>query len=238
MKTGLVLVVLGHVSFIAAAVLHGTMLRFVAAARDAVVLQYCVVDILSVTSAILVIIAGIAAVVLSRYLPSTPLRWTVFSLNVACALLSLTCALGLLASIAVTFATQGRALLAACTFESPERPTLAPDCPFDPTRIYSSSLCLWAISLMLCVAESVSALRCAQLVHRLLELRPWWGKSCHHTVSPLQSTGKSLLKSLTGQPHPPLNRASDNWGKSLLTTTKGLQSPGKPDLPAKSDSYI
>ncbi|CAO2589134.1 Transmembrane protein 54 [Lemmus lemmus] len=218
MKTGLVLVVLGHVSFIAAAVLHGTMLRFVAAARDAVVLQYCVVDILSVTSAIL--------------------RWTVFSLNVACALLSLTCALGLLASIAVTFATQGRALLAACTFESPERPTLAPDCPFDPTRIYSSSLCLWAISLMLCVAESVSALRCAQLVHRLLELRPWWGKSCHHTVSPLQSTGKSLLKSLTGQPHPPLNRASDNWGKSLLTTTKGLQSPGKPDLPAKSDSYI
>lgn len=54
MKTGLVLVVLGHVSFIAAAVLHGTMLRFVATTRDAVVLQYCVVDILSVTSAIVV----------------------------------------------------------------------------------------------------------------------------------------------------------------------------------------
>lgn len=54
MKTGLVLVVLGHVSFIAAAVLHGTMLRFVATTRDAVALQYCVVDILSVTSAIVV----------------------------------------------------------------------------------------------------------------------------------------------------------------------------------------
>ncbi|XP_038191040.1 transmembrane protein 54 isoform X4 [Arvicola amphibius] len=142
MKTGLVLVVLGHVSFIAAAVLHGTMLRFVAAASDAVVLQYCVVDILSVTSAIL-----------------------------------------------------GRALLAACTFESPELPTLAPDCPFDPTRIYSSSLCLWAISLMLCVAESVSALRCAQLVHRLLELRPWWGKNCHHMMqtSPEPLDGHDLL---------------------------------------------
>ncbi|EDL80524.1 transmembrane protein 54, isoform CRA_b [Rattus norvegicus] len=161
MKTGLVLVVLGHVSFIAAAVLHGTMLRFVATTRDAVVLQYCVVDILSVTSAIV--------------------RWTVFSLSVACALLSLTCALGLLASIAVTFATKGRALLAPCTFENTELPTLAPDCPFDPTRIYSSSLCLWAISLIFCLAESMSAVRCAQLVHRLLELRPWWGKSCHHT---------------------------------------------------------
>lgn len=54
MKTGLVLVVLGHVSFIAAALLHGTVLRYVVAPRDAVALQYCVVNILSVTSAIVV----------------------------------------------------------------------------------------------------------------------------------------------------------------------------------------
>ncbi|XP_019514704.1 PREDICTED: transmembrane protein 54 isoform X2 [Hipposideros armiger] len=143
MKTGLVLVVLGHV-----------------------------------------ITSGIAAIVLSRYLPSIPLRWAVFSSSVACALLSLTCALGLLASIVVTFATQGRALLAACTFESPELLALAPDCPFDPTRIYSSSLCLWGISLVFCVTESVFAVRCAQLTHQLLELRPWWGKSSHHMVRP------------------------------------------------------
>lgn len=54
MKTGLVLVVLGHMSFIAAALLHGTVLRYVAAPHDAAALQYCVVNILSVTSAILV----------------------------------------------------------------------------------------------------------------------------------------------------------------------------------------
>ncbi|XP_055429783.1 transmembrane protein 54 isoform X2 [Bubalus kerabau] len=162
MKTGLVLVVLGHVSFIAAALLHGTVLRYVAAPNDAVALQYCVVDILSVTSAIV--------------------RWTVFSSSVACALLSLTCALGLLASIAVTFATQGRALLAACTFGGPERLALAPNCPFDPTRIYSSSLCLWGISLLFCVAESVFAVRSAQLAHQVLELRPWLGKSSHRMM--------------------------------------------------------
>ncbi|XP_036112751.1 transmembrane protein 54 isoform X1 [Molossus molossus] len=186
MKTGLVLVVLGHVSFIAAALLHGTVLRYVAAPHDTVALQYCVVNILSVTSAIVVITSGTTAIVLSRYLPSIPLRWAVFSSSVACAFLSLTCALGLLASIAVTFATQGRALLAACTFRSPELLALAPDCPFDPTRIYSSSLCLWGISLVFCVAESVFAVRCARLIHQLLELRPWWGKSSHHMpfVSP------------------------------------------------------
>ncbi|XP_004406493.1 PREDICTED: transmembrane protein 54 isoform X2 [Odobenus rosmarus divergens] len=182
MKTGLVLVVLGHVSFVAAALLHGTVLRYVAGPHDAVALQYCVVNILSVTSAIV--------------------RWTVFSSSVACALLSLTCALGLLASIAVTFATQGRALLATCTFGSPEVLVLVPDCPFDPTRIYSSSLCLWGISLVFCVAESVFAVRCAQLTHQLLELRPWWGKSSHHVMqeSPEPVEGHDLLSCTSSEP--------------------------------------
>uniref|UniRef100_A0ABI8ANX6 Transmembrane protein 54 n=1 Tax=Felis catus TaxID=9685 RepID=A0ABI8ANX6_FELCA len=252
MKTGLVLVVLGHVSFIAAALLHGTVLRYVVAPRDAVALQYCVVNILSVTSAIVVITSGVAAIVLSRYLPSIPLRWTVFSSSMACALLSLTCALGLLSSIAVTFATQGRALLAACTFGSPGLLVLVPDCPFDPTRIYvsaqawdcrrgqgragevggwvvtprgssevgrvlgdppcilplvppppqSSSLCLWGISLVFCVAESVFAVRCAQLAHQLLELRPWWGKSSHHMMqeSPEPVEGHDLLSCTSSEP--------------------------------------
>ncbi|XP_008580103.1 PREDICTED: transmembrane protein 54 [Galeopterus variegatus] len=202
MKTGLVLVVLGHVSFITAAVLHGTVLRYVAAPPDAVALQYCVVNILSVISAIVVIASGIADIMLSRYLPSTPLRWTVFSSNVACALLSLTCALGLFASIVVTFATQGRALLATCTFGNPEQPVLTPDCPFDPTRIYSSSLCLWGISLMFCVSESMFAVRGTQLAHKLLELRPWWGKSCHHTMldSPEPMEGHDQLSCASSEP--------------------------------------
>ncbi|KAM9242969.1 transmembrane protein 54 isoform 2-T2 [Dugong dugon] len=201
MKTGLVLVVLGHVSFIAAALLHGTVLRYVAPPHDAVALQYCVVNIFSVTSAI-VITSGIAAIVLSRYLPSIPLRWTVFGSSVACALLSLTCALGLLASMAVTFATQGRALLAACTFGSPELLAITPDCPFDPTRVYSSSLCLWGIALVFCMAESVFAVRCAQLTHHLLELRPWWGKSSHHPIleSPEPTEGCDRLNCTSLEP--------------------------------------
>lgn len=54
-----------------------------------------------------------------------------------------------------------------------------------PVSLQSSSLCLWGISLVFCVAESVFAVRCAQLAHQLLELRPWWGKSSHHMVRPL-----------------------------------------------------
>ncbi|KAM6218627.1 transmembrane protein 54 isoform 4-T4 [Rhynchocyon petersi] len=169
MKTGLVLVVLGHMSFITAALLHGTVLRYVAAPHNAVALQYCVVNILSVTSAIVVITAGIATIVLSRYLPSIPL---------------------------------GQALLANCTFGSPELLALSPDCPFDPTRIYSSSLCLWGIALVLCVAESVFAVRSAQLAHQLLELRPWWGKRSHHPIpeSPETTEGHNLLSCTSAEP--------------------------------------
>ncbi|XP_004641039.1 transmembrane protein 54 [Octodon degus] len=201
LKAGLVMVVLGHLSFVAAAILHGTVLRYVTTPHDAVALQYCVVNIVSVTSAIVVISSGIAVIVLSRYLPSMVLRWTVFSSSIACVLLTLTCALGLLASIAVTFATQGRALLTVCTFGSPELLVLTPDCPFDPTRIYSSSLCLWGISLVLCVAESVFAVRCIQLTHQVLELRPWWGKSGHHVVqSPEPVEGHNLMSCTSSVP--------------------------------------
>uniref|UniRef100_A0A2I3GA25 Transmembrane protein 54 n=1 Tax=Nomascus leucogenys TaxID=61853 RepID=A0A2I3GA25_NOMLE len=149
MKTGLVLVVLGHVSFVTAALFHGTVLRYVGTPQDAVALQYCVVNILSVTSAIV-----------------------------------------------------GKALLAACTFGSSELLALAPDCPFDPTRIYSSSLCLWGIALVLCVAENVFAMRCAQLTHQLLELRPWWGKSSHHMMreNPELVEGRDLLSCTSSEP--------------------------------------
>ncbi|XP_049630998.1 transmembrane protein 54 isoform X2 [Suncus etruscus] len=182
MKQGLVLVVLGHLSFITAAILHGTVLRYVVTPGNALTLQYCVINILSVTSAIM--------------------RWTVFSLSVACALLTLTCALGLLASIAKTFATQGQALLAACTLGSPELLALASNCPFDPTRIYSSSLCLWGISLVLCVAETVFAVRCAHFSHQLLGLRPWCGKSYPLSLqeSPEPVEGRDLLSCTSSEP--------------------------------------
>ncbi|XP_068924231.1 transmembrane protein 54 [Petaurus breviceps papuanus] len=205
MKTGLVLLVLGHIGFITAALLHGTALRYVTDTHDAVSLQYAVSNILAVTSAIMIIACGITVIVLSRYLSITSLRWTVFAASVTSALFSLVCSLGLLASIAITFANQGRSLLATCSFRNSELLSLTPDCPFDPTRIYSSTLCLWAISLVLCVAESTFAVRAAQLTHQLLELRPWWGKRSHQLVTESSSLNEAgdLLSCSSSEAAPP-----------------------------------
>lgn len=54
MKTGLILIVIGHLNFITSALVHGTVLRHIANPTDAISLQYAISNIISVISAILV----------------------------------------------------------------------------------------------------------------------------------------------------------------------------------------
>ncbi|NWR36363.1 TMM54 protein, partial [Tachuris rubrigastra] len=68
MKTGLILLIAGHLNFITGALVHGTVLRFVGTPRDAVSLQYVIANTASVIAALLTISCGIAALMLSRYL--------------------------------------------------------------------------------------------------------------------------------------------------------------------------
>lgn len=54
MKTGLILLIVGHLNFITGALVHGTVLRFVVTARDATSLHYGVTNTASVIAALLV----------------------------------------------------------------------------------------------------------------------------------------------------------------------------------------
>ncbi|NXH32232.1 TMM54 protein, partial [Myiagra hebetior] len=62
MKTGLILLIVGHLNFITGALVHGTVLRFVVSARDATSLHYGVTNTASTIS------CGVSALLLSRYL--------------------------------------------------------------------------------------------------------------------------------------------------------------------------
>ncbi|KAH0631081.1 hypothetical protein JD844_005172 [Phrynosoma platyrhinos] len=138
MKTGLILIVIGHLNFITGALVHGTVLRHIANPQDTISLQYAISNIITVISAILTISCGIAAIVLSRYISQKPLTWAVFSLSVSSTLLSLFCSVGLAVAIVVTFANQGRTLLELCTFANVDLIQISHECPFDPTRVYVS----------------------------------------------------------------------------------------------------
>lgn len=54
MKTGLILIVIGHLNFIAGALVNGTVLRHIANPQDSISLQYAISNIVSAVSAILV----------------------------------------------------------------------------------------------------------------------------------------------------------------------------------------
>ncbi|NWI70707.1 TMM54 protein, partial [Todus mexicanus] len=170
MKTGLILLIIGHLNFIACAFVHGTVLRFVVNPRDAVSLQYAVANAASGISALLTISCGIAALMLSRYLAPAALKWALLALSSSSSLGCLSCLLGMAASIGLTLHSQGRALLAPCTPTSIALSPVSRECPFDPTRVYSSTLCLWAISLLLDSMEIVFGVRCLLLTIDLLRL--------------------------------------------------------------------
>ncbi|XP_040441557.1 transmembrane protein 54 [Falco naumanni] len=173
MKTGLILLIIGHLNFITGALVHGTVLRFVVDPRDAISLQYVIANAASVISALLTISCGIAALMLSRCLAPTTLKWAVFALSTSSSLSCLSCLLGLAVSIGLTLGTQGRALLAPCPIAGIA--LVSRECPFDPTRVYSSTLCLWAISLLLDSMEIIFSIRCLLLTVDLLHL----GCCCH-----------------------------------------------------------
>lgn len=170
MKTGLILLIVGHLNFITGALVHGTVLRFVLDPRDAISLQYAIANAASVISALLTVSCGIAALVLSRYLAPAALKWAVFTLSACSSLGCLCCLLGLAVSIGLTLRSQGRVLLAPCPFANVALAPVSRECPFDPTRVYSSTLSLWAISLLLDSMEIVFSIRCLLLTIDLLHL--------------------------------------------------------------------
>ncbi|CAJ0935801.1 unnamed protein product [Ranitomeya imitator] len=113
---------------------------------------------------------GIVAIVLSRYLAHTSLRWAAVTLSIINAVVSAACTVGLTVSVIITVANEGRTLLSTCTFSNLQLIQISHECPFDPTRIYSTTLCLWVISIILDAAEMVFSARCYFIVLQLMDV--------------------------------------------------------------------
>ncbi|XP_044143192.1 transmembrane protein 54 [Bufo gargarizans] len=170
MKQGLGLIVIGHLNFIVGAIVHGLILRHVAKKVDGLSLQYSITNITAVASAILSISCGIVAIVLSRYLANVSLRWAAVILSIINAIISAACTVGLTVSVIITVANEGRTLLSTCTFTNLQFIQISHECPFDPTRIYSTTLCLWVISILLSAVEMVFSARCYFTVLQLMDV--------------------------------------------------------------------
>ncbi|TWW67418.1 Nuclear receptor-binding protein [Takifugu flavidus] len=137
MKTGLTLILVGHINFILGAIVHGSVLRHISNPTDHITTEYTLANIISVTSGLLQIGLAIGAF-----------------LN---AVFSAACCVGLLLAISLTIAYDGQGLMLGCNDTDVPinaRSPVSAKCPFDTTRIYDTTLALWIPCAVLSAFEA------------------------------------------------------------------------------------
>ncbi|KAE8277532.1 Transmembrane protein 54 Beta-casein-like protein CAC-1 [Larimichthys crocea] len=107
------------------------------------------------------IVVGILAIVLSKNKKSKGLTWSLFTVSLAAALMAAASAIGLSVSVVRAIIHGGRSLLTHCRFpDAIGYSSITNECPFDPTRIYSTTLILWVPLIVTCVIQMVFSARC------------------------------------------------------------------------------
>ncbi|XP_072236434.1 keratinocyte-associated protein 3 [Leuresthes tenuis] len=163
MKKGLTLILIGHINFIFGAIVHGSVLRHISKPSQHISTEYTVANIISVTSGLLSIASGIIAIVVSRNLHELKLQIGLLISSFLNTLLSAACFTGLLLAICVTIANNGKGLLFGCNdtvVPINARSPISPQCAFDTTRIYDTTLALWIPCAVLSAAEAGLSLWC------------------------------------------------------------------------------
>ncbi|KAM3596221.1 uncharacterized protein V6R79_010637 [Siganus canaliculatus] len=161
MKMGLSMVLIGHVNFLLGALVHGVVLRHINLHKQARAMEYAISNVIALTSGLVGIVVGILAIVLSKNKKSRGLTWSLFAVALAAALTAAASAIGLSVSVIRAIIHGGRSLLTHCRFpDAIGYSSVTNECPFDPTRIYSTTLILWVPLIVTCLIQMVFSARC------------------------------------------------------------------------------
>ncbi|XP_033181321.1 transmembrane protein 54b isoform X2 [Mastacembelus armatus] len=125
-----------------------------------------------------------------------PQTWSLFTFSLAATIMAATSVIGLFVSVVMTIIQSGRSLLTYCRF--PDAAGYSPstnECPFDPTRIISTTLILWVPLVVTCVIQMVFSARCFAVCVSFLGLpccpirkkRTNYGRSIN-VVRPMEET--------------------------------------------------
>uniref|UniRef100_A0A4W5N0J6 Transmembrane protein 54a n=1 Tax=Hucho hucho TaxID=62062 RepID=A0A4W5N0J6_9TELE len=170
MKMGLGLVLVGHVNFLLGALVHGVVLRHINVHVQARVMGYAIYIIIALVAGLVGIIAGIVAIVLSKNLKNKILMWVLLVVSLVSGLLAITSTVGLTISMVKAIMSGGRGLLKNCKFPDAIGDSSVNECPFDPTRIYETTIILWVPLILMCVVEVVFSGRCFAVCTSFLRL--------------------------------------------------------------------
>ncbi|KAG8013566.1 Keratinocyte-associated protein 3 [Nibea albiflora] len=172
MKMGLGLVLVGHVNFLLGALVHGAVLRHINVHSQARTMEYAISNVIAIVAGLVGIISGITAIVLSKNKKNRILQWVLLVFGFVAGLLAVASTLGLSVAMVKAIINKGQSLLTHCTNVIHSSSRITYECPFDPTRIYGTTIILWVPLILMSIVEMVFAFRCFAACTSFLYLCP------------------------------------------------------------------
>ncbi|XP_029317113.1 transmembrane protein 54a [Cottoperca gobio] len=223
MKMGLGLVLVGHVNFLLGALVHGAVLRHINVHSQARTMVYAISNVIAIVAGLVGIIVGITAIVLSKNKRNRILQWVLLVLSFLAGLLAVSSTLGLSVSMVKAIINKGWGLLTHCTFSEKNvgSSSITYECPFDPTRIYGTTIILWVPLILMSVLEMVFSFRCFAACTSFLYLCP-----CRRR--PIQAKRVRIHRAVETPSLPPTRDPESGAGTE----------PDEADEPAEQDELL
>ncbi|XP_040916751.1 transmembrane protein 54a [Toxotes jaculatrix] len=174
MKMGLGLVLVGHVNFLLGALVHGAVLRHINVHALARAKVFAISNVIAIAAGLVGIIGGITAIVLSKNKKNRILQWVLLVFGFLGGLLAVASTLGLSVSMVKAILGKGQGLLTHCKYNDSDvgSSSITYECPFDPTRVYATTVILWVPLILMSVVEIVFSFRCFAACTTFLYLCP------------------------------------------------------------------
>ncbi|XP_048057316.1 transmembrane protein 54b [Megalobrama amblycephala] len=180
MKMGLCMVLVGHVNFLLSALVHGVVLRHFSLQRGQA-MESAISNVIALTAGLLGVIIGILTIVLSKNGKNRLLTLSLLVLSAVAGLVAAASVVGLMVSLVKTIIHGDKRLLAYCGYNDGNgrsHLTIANECPFDPTRIFSTTIVLWVPLILMSAVEMVFSCRLFKLSISYL-VQPWCLRKQH-----------------------------------------------------------
>ncbi|XP_067268161.1 transmembrane protein 54b isoform X2 [Chanodichthys erythropterus] len=180
MKMGLCMVLVGHVNFLLSALVHGVVLRHFSLQRGQA-MESAISNVIALTAGLLGVIIGILTIVLSKNGKNRLLTLSLLVLSAVAGLAAAASVVGLMVSLVKTIIHGDKRLLAYCGYSDGNgrsHLTIANECPFDPTRIFSTTIVLWVPLILMSAVEMVFSCRLFKLSISYL-VQPWCLRKQH-----------------------------------------------------------
>ncbi|XP_010877521.2 transmembrane protein 54a [Esox lucius] len=176
MKMGLGMVLVGHVNLLLGALVHGVVLRnlhiYIHIQSLARAKLYTLSNIIALVAGLVGIITGISAIVLSKNKKKRIWMWMLLVFSFLSGLLAAASSVGLTISMVKAIQNGGQGLRKYCSQTDSTNNSTNPDmgCPFDPTRIYETTVIMWVPLILMSLVEVVFSGRCFAVCTSFLRL--------------------------------------------------------------------